>query len=368
MNPSDLVGAADGTQVLDAAAVRAFHDRLDDPVTTTDPVGEARALAELQHAISARLARLTVRAHQVQSAADEARGITRQATKRLVGSQVGFARRCSPHRGGQFVNLAHALTQDMPHTLAALAAGVISEYDVHRVVRETSGLTHAERTTVDHGIREDLGTVSGDRLAHLAKAQACQVAPEAIAGRRQAAETDRRVHLRPAADNMCRLSAFLPVKDGLACMAALNAAADTKTANAKQEAEDHGRDDGRDRRPRGQVMADALVERVTGRARHHDVLGVTVDLLMPIDTLLGETPAHVPGYGPVPADLVREWVTTGDPTGPTLRRLFTHPGTGDIIGMDSHARRYPGLLSRLIIFRDHTCRTPWCTAPIRHID
>ncbi|MGN6415268.1 HNH endonuclease, partial [Flexivirga sp.] len=21
-----------------------------------------------------------------------------------------------------------------------------------------------------------------------------------------------------------------------------------------------------------------------------------------------------------------------------------------------------------IIFRDHTCRTPWCTAPIRHID
>ncbi|WP_460600819.1 HNH endonuclease, partial [Flexivirga lutea] len=57
-----------------------------------------------------------------------------------------------------------------------------------------------------------------------------------------------------------------------------------------------------------------------------------------------------------------------DPTGPQIRRLFTHPGTGDIIGMDSRARRYPGLLSRLIIFRDHTCRTPWCTAPIRHID
>ncbi|WP_460599806.1 HNH endonuclease, partial [Flexivirga lutea] len=57
-----------------------------------------------------------------------------------------------------------------------------------------------------------------------------------------------------------------------------------------------------------------------------------------------------------------------DPTGPQIRRLFTHPGTGDIIGMDSRARRYPGLLSRLIIFRDQTCRTPWCSAPIRQID
>lgn len=361
----------DGTAVLDAVTVRAFHDRLDDPVRavttasgdgagTEDLWAEARALSELQNAISARLARITVQADRAQQDADDARGIARKATKRHVGSQVGFARRCTPHRGGEFANLAHALVEDMPHTLAALAAGVISEHDASQVARETSGLTHGERAAVDHGIRDHLGTVTGTRLAHIAKERACQVAPETIADRRTQAEKDRRVSLRPAADNMCRLSAFLPVKDGLACIAALNGAVDT----AKTDAEAQGRDP----RPRDQIMADTLVERITGRARHQDAFGVTVNLILPTDTLLGDTPAHVPGYGPVPADLVREWVATGDPTGPQIRRLFTHPGTGDIVGMDSRARHYPGLLARLILFRDQTCRTPWCSAPVRHTD
>ncbi|WP_446665058.1 DUF222 domain-containing protein [Flexivirga sp. B27] len=360
-----------GTTVLDAAAVRAFHDRLDDPLpatTVSDDSGagtedlwaQARALSELQNAISARLAHVVVAAHEQQQDTDDARGIARKATRRLVGSQVGFARRCTPHRGSQFVNLAHALTEDMPHTLTALAAGVISEHDAHQVVQETSGLTHAERAQVDHGIRDDLGTVTGRRLTHLAKEQACQVAPETIADRRKHAEKDRRVSLRPAPDNMCRLSAFLPVKDGLACMAALNAAADTARADAAAQ--------GHPAPARDHVLADTLTERITGRARHQDAFGVTVNLIMPTDTLLGDAPAHVPGYGPVPADLVREWCTTGDPTGPQIRRLFTHPGTGDIIGMDTRARHYPGLLARLILFRDQTCRTPWCSAPVRHTD
>ncbi|GGB47339.1 hypothetical protein GCM10011492_43110 [Flexivirga endophytica] len=115
-------------------------------------------------------------------------------------------------------------------------------------------------------------------------------------------------------------------------------------------------------------MADALVERVTGRTRADNATDVQVNLLMPLDSLTGGTPGFVPGYGPVPADLVRDWFTHGHPTGPLVRRLFTHPGTGDIIGMESRARRYPGLLAWLILFRDQVCRTPWCGAPIRHTD
>ncbi|MBD7996506.1 HNH endonuclease [Arthrobacter sp. Sa2CUA1] len=36
--------------------------------------------------------------------------------------------------------------------------------------------------------------------------------------------------------------------------------------------------------------------------------------------------------------------------------------------MDSKARYFPPGLARLIRTRDQTCRTPWCDAPIRHID
>jgi hypothetical protein len=36
--------------------------------------------------------------------------------------------------------------------------------------------------------------------------------------------------------------------------------------------------------------------------------------------------------------------------------------------MDSRARIFPAGLRRFIQARDDTCRTPWCDAPIRHLD
>ncbi|RNI24336.1 HNH endonuclease [Flexivirga caeni] len=91
--------------------------------------------------------------------------------------------------------------------------------------------------------------------------------------------------------------------------------------------------------------------------------------------------------GPIPADLARQLITSGDTnkdegtgkgkasrTGKDtdarvqVRRLFTHPGTGDLIGMESRAHTYPGLLAHLIRLRDHICRTPFCNGTIRHID
>ena len=51
-----------------------------------------------------------------------------------------------------------------------------------------------------------------------------------------------------------------------------------------------------------------------------------------------------------------------------LRRLYTAPGTGDLVAMDSRARLFPHRLRRFIQVRDDTCRTPYCDAPIRHHD
>ena len=36
--------------------------------------------------------------------------------------------------------------------------------------------------------------------------------------------------------------------------------------------------------------------------------------------------------------------------------------------MESNRRSFPALLRRLIEYRDRTCATPYCGAPIRHID
>lgn len=95
---------------------------------------------------------------------------------------------------------------------------------------------------------------------------------------------------------------------------------------------------------------------------------VEVNVVIPADTLFGDTdePADVPGYGPVPADTARELVRRSSTA--WLRRLFTRPDTSELIGMESKRRLFPPGQRRFITLRDQTCRTPWCDAPVRHID
>ena len=128
-------------------------------------------------------------------------------------------------------------------------------------------------------------------------------------------------------------------------------------------------------------MADALVERTTGTPG--GISGVEIQLVITDRTLLqaDSEPARLPGYGTVPAGWARSIVNgTGSRLGATaadkddtafkvwLRRLYTHPRSGELVAMDSRARIFPPGLRRLIQTRDDTCRTPYCDAPIRHLD
>ena len=51
-----------------------------------------------------------------------------------------------------------------------------------------------------------------------------------------------------------------------------------------------------------------------------------------------------------------------------LRRVWTRPGDGQLVAMESRRRMSPAGLRRLLGVRDQLCRTPWCGAPVRHID
>ena len=123
-----------------------------------------------------------------------------------------------------------------------------------------------------------------------------------------------------------------------------------------------------DGRTRDQVTADLLVERVTGQCTAAAV-PIELHLVMTDRALFGpgEDPAWLPGHGPMPAEAARRMLA--DPEGEVfLRRLFTRPEDGQLVGMDSRARVVPPLLRRMIVLRDDVCRTPWCDAPIRHAD
>jgi hypothetical protein len=155
---------------------------------------------------------------------------------------------------------------------------------------------------------------------------------------------------------MTYVTALLPVAQGVSVFAALRREADTCG----------------DGRSRGQVMADTLVERVTGRETAIPT-PIAVNLVLSDETLLGgdSTPADISGYGPIPAAVARAMVarTVADRRSrATLRRLYTHPRTGALISMESRARLFPRGLATFIELRDQRCRTPYCDAPIRHRD
>ena len=119
-------------------------------------------------------------------------------------------------------------------------------------------------------------------------------------------------------------------------------------------------------------MADTLYERLTGNAATAPV-DVNLNLVMADTTLFGgdDSPGHVQGYGPVPAQVVRHLVgdaVADEHAKATLRRLYRHPESGHLVAMESKARTFPTGLARFIGLRDQTCRTPYCNAPIRHHD
>ncbi|HQR25475.1 MAG TPA: DUF222 domain-containing protein, partial [Nocardioides sp.] len=321
-------------------------------------VAQLRALEDLKAAACAAQARIAVAFAASQEREQAAAGVP--ATRRGAGvaAQVALARKESPHRGGRLLGLAKALVHEMPQTLQALECGGCNEWRATLIARETACLSRADRTAIDAELwAEPAGVVSlGDRaLVARVRAMAYRADPHAVVARAARAESERCVTLRPAPDTMTYLTALLPVTQGVAAYAALRRAADAARAAG-------------DPRTAGQVMADTVVERVTGQKKADDV-GVRVNLLITDTTLLGgdEEPAVIPGYGPVPAGVARRFVGHRGALA-TLRKLYTHPAHGRLVAIEAHTRRFPTGLAELIDLRDQVCRTPWCDAPIRHHD
>ena len=360
------------------------------------------ALEDLVNAARAAQAVVTA-AFDASQRAEQARvGVPADQQGRGVAAQVALARRESPHRGQQHLGLARVLTREMPRTLAAFRAGRVTEWQTTLMVRETACLELADRRLVDEELAGDPEVLEtlvarGERqLVVACQRLAARLDQGAVVARRRRAESERRVSLRPAPDTMSQLSALLPVAQGVAVYAALVRSADTARA-------------GGDERSRGQIMADTLVERVTGQSSAPGV-PLRVNLVMSDRTLLGAGSAG-DGGGACGGDDPPSWWPPASPrsTCPgswpgtsssraspkthtrtearagigqqardpvrrqrrvrtTLRRLYASPESGQLVAMESASRLFPRALAELIRLRDQTCRTPWCDAPVRHAD
>ncbi len=351
------VASAAGMTVADLSLILAG---IPAPASDAALIDETRELEDLKSALAARQARNAV-AFDLSQRREQARaGMPAEELGTGVAAQIALARRESPARGGRLLGLAKALVTEMPHALAALETGQLNEWHATLLVRETACLSAADRTAVDEELSPDTGTFdgAGDRaIIAAARAAAYRRDPRSVTERAAHAATERHVSLRPAPNTMCYLTALLPVSEGVAVHAALTRHADAARAAG-------------DTRSRDQLKADTLVERTTGKAG--GIAGIEIQLVMTDRTLFqGDSePARLPGYGIVPAGWAR---TLAGPdleqrVDVWLRRLYTAPGTGELVAMDSRARLFPPAHRRFLQARDDTCRTPYCDAPIRHLD
>jgi hypothetical protein len=339
-----------------------FESLLSDPTGSWDESALVEGIATLEKfkaAAAARQARLAVALDTARRADEAAAGLPAARRGRGVAAEVALARRDSPARGGRHLGFARALVNEMPHTLAALETGALSEWRATIAVRESACLDVEDRRRLDAELCSDVTRLDGmgdAAIAAAARAIAYRLDPHSVVDRAARAQEDRTVTIRPAPDTMTYVTALLPVAQGVSIYAALKREADVCC----------------DGRSRGQVMADTLVERVTGRPAEQPV-PVAVNVVISDQALVGvgNPAAVIAGYGPVPSALARKIIADAvadQRSHATLRRLYATPATGALVALESRARVFPKGLADFIGVRDQRCRTPYCDAPIRHRD
>ena len=369
----------------DLRNVLACLPALDVGVSDAERIDQIGLLESIKSAASGAQARVSAAFASSQRETQAASGLRAHERGRGIAAQIALARKESPARGSRHLGFAEAMVHEMPHTMAHLEAGSVSEWRATIVCRETACLSRADRATVDAALACDLPLMGDRQVEARAKALACQLDAAAMAKRAARAHSERRVSLRPAPDTMTHLTALLPVAQGVAVFAALERAA----GSARAEGDERGR---------GQLMADTLVERVTGQATAAAV-PIEVQLIMPADALgwqqaddTGDEPALLAGQV-LPAQTARDLLSSSHAEGArlTMRRLLATADGADLAGVAARretlpggeirtpavwpsidvapsSRRFTGALRRFILLRDQTCRTPWCDAPVRHVD
>jgi hypothetical protein len=321
-----------------------------------------KALENLKSAACAVQAATAVQLDASQRAQQSAAGIPGARQGRGVAHQVALARQESPHRGQVLLGMAKDLLAELPHTLTALRDGRLNEYRAQLIVTATSGLDPEHRAAVDAELCANPATLRGvgnRRLEGMARRAAQRLDPAAAVRRNRRAVADRHVSTRPAPDGMVYFTALVPLVQGVAMYAALKRTAD-RVVGAGDPLE----------RTRSQVMADVLVERVTGQTAADDT-PVQVDLVVSDTSLFGggTDPALVPGRGDVPAEIARHLVAHAVDLGAAwIRRVYADPA-GRLVALSTTQRLTSAGLSTFLRIRDQgICRTPWCDAPIRHDD
>ena len=291
---SEIRGLIDwfATLVPDAAA---------DGSECTEPAIEF-SLAELIDVISGlEHVKGAIAAAQARATAQFGRATVREAlanraslpkARSSIAPQIALARRCSPATADRHLGLARALPS-MPHTRAALTAGIIDERSAAAIVRETNVLTPELRARVDELIAPRLATSSLKQLTGAAARYAAELDPAAVVAKHERAMSERGVWTRPAPDGMAYLSIFGPLTGIVSAYASLHRHATAVVAGHHETDTPDTPADPLAERTHAQVMSDAALRWLAGLTPGQ-ACPVALKLVMPAESLFPTSPDQGP--------------------------------------------------------------------------
>lgn len=174
--------------------------------------------------------------------------IARQVGRRRAVEQIAKASRITKSAADRRVGLALALTTYLPHTLAAMEAGLLDEYKASKVFEATSYLEETKAREVDVLLIERLAGKNPSELRRVVNSLALQVDRQGYEERRRIRRAQRMLRIIHRDHASSSLIARLPMEQALA----LYNACDEDARTAKKLG-DQGTLD--------QLRADSLIKR-----------------------------------------------------------------------------------------------------------
>lgn len=273
---------------------------------------------------------------------------------------VATALRLSANTAQSRIDVARVISNHLPATCKALANGDISPSHATLIARESS-------EAIKRGIStEDLIRIEGKALAHAEFHTPAQVGrklrtlfaqatsdsfEEAVSIARDA----RSVRMYPESDGMATVIALLPIEDAQTVLLAINSLIASKEDNTQKDSRkiEMKRADAL-----AEICGDVLARIATDYQPHRRPVSINITMDLPTALGLAENPAHLTGYGPIPANVARHLASDAK-----WRKFVTDPGTGNLINFGRESYTPPQQLVDFLTARDRICRFPGCSQP-----
>ncbi|PPF26711.1 hypothetical protein C5C06_11030, partial [Rathayibacter tritici] len=345
--------------------VRARADRASALARSAAPI-LLGAADELYASYTAALARPESFARGRSLSRSEAGDLVERSIRAELAVSLGVSERVAARELEQ----ARLLAEDLPRTRAALAEARI-RWEAGQVICGVARTLPADsRAAFDQRAADAAVSLTPTRLRSFVAQLRDEVHEEPLAERHARARDDRSVWVGADADGMATLCARLPAPVALGAFIRLDRIARALRENASTR----GQERDAEARTMPQLRADALADLlcdgdVSGTTPGGDELDTTfvpgvraeVRLTLPARTAAGldDAPAHLDGYGLIPAVLARELAGVAT----SFTRVLTDPVTGAVLSVGRTLRVPPPRMRLHLQLRDVTCRFPGCTRP-----